>query len=74
MYMHIIVNQDGKVLIRTWNNFLWLIIRKFWKAEAYFIQLKHIVIEKNCFGDELSLLVIESILECGKEQPFQIFV
>ena len=43
---HITVNADGKVPIEAQNNFLWFIVRYFWKAEAYFLQSKHIVIKQ----------------------------
>ena len=40
------VNADGKAPIKVWNNFLWFIVRYFWKVEAYFIQLKCIAIKQ----------------------------
>ena len=46
MCICITVNSDGKVLIKVQNGFLSFIIRKFQKAEAYFIRLKCIVVKQ----------------------------
>ena len=46
IYMHVLVNSDGKVLIKAWNNFLWFITEHYWKVEAYFIRSKHVIIKQ----------------------------
>ena len=43
--VHAMVSSDGKVPIKVWINFLWFIVEHYWKAEAYFIQLKCIIIK-----------------------------
>ena len=44
--MHVTVNPDGKVPIKACGtDFLWFIMEHYWKAEAYFVQLKHIIIK-----------------------------
>ena len=69
MSIHVTVNSDGKGFIRAWNSFLW----KIRKAEAYFIQLNHIVVKQIISEKELLLLVLECILEFKKDHTFQLF-